>query len=195
MPRSLSKKPKSTLSSLPAVLRRLRKASGLTHRQVAEKCGVFTGTVINIEKGQKVPSWTLLCRILDAMDKRQFLFLAIVLRLQLQEDPGIFGYSSELKAFTIFHRLRRLIDAGDLESGSWLIWRERLPQHVEDFGYSVGIGDTKALFAYDLCMKRVDAQAEETRLVATTFVNDLERWAVSVLAGSEIDFDALLKKN
>lgn len=182
------------LSSLPAVVRRLRKASGLTLPQIAEQAGLSKITILKIEKGQKIPSWKALCRLLEALQGRQFLFLAIVLKLHLQENPSIFEYGPEAKAFTVFGKLRRLLDEGCLDSPGWREWRAKLARHSEEFGSLMGLSGPASLAIYDACIRKVDPEESETKLVATTFVSDLERWAASVLVSSEIDFDALLNR-
>ena len=63
-----------------AILRQLRRDSGLTQRDLAAKAGVPQSTIAEVEVGQREPSLTLLSRIAESAGQSIAIRLAPLLR-------------------------------------------------------------------------------------------------------------------
>jgi transcriptional regulator with XRE-family HTH domain len=103
-----------------AILRQLRRDSGLTQRELAAKSGVPQSTVAEIEVGQREPSLTLLSRIAESAGQSIAIRLAPLLRHsaiatantikdRLYGDPGA-GLSLDIREDGA---LRAVIDLKD----------------------------------------------------------------------------------
>ncbi len=53
----------SSLAIHGQLIRRLRKAAGLTHAEFANRCGLCVPTVATIEAGRRQPHWDTICKL------------------------------------------------------------------------------------------------------------------------------------